>query len=153
MEEREQEREKELGKNCSTDHDARSNALSHKYRAESDDESLSRACNEWHSKSSTADIPFFLVTISSNSSVNLRNLRELEACQHNGQKVFFGFYGPCHLPNNPGCPLHNYLPISVQGGALERFIFSATMRTVVLQIWDCRLLEKLKYLFHKEGES
>lgn len=41
------------------------------------------------------------------------------------------------------------LPLSVQGGALERFTFSATVRTVVLQIWDCRLLEKLKYLFHK----
>ncbi|PHT58542.1 hypothetical protein CQW23_00905 [Capsicum baccatum] len=86
MEEREQEREKELGKNCSTDHDARSNALSRKCRSESDAESLSRACNEWRSKSSTVDIPFFLVTISSNSSVTLRNLRELEACQHNGQK-------------------------------------------------------------------
>ncbi|KAM3398817.1 ubiquitin-like modifier-activating enzyme atg7 isoform X4 [Capsicum galapagoense] len=72
-------------------------------------ESLSRACNEWRSKSSTADIPFFLVTISSNSSVTLRNIRELEACQNNGQKVLFGFYDPCHLPNNPGWPLRNYL--------------------------------------------
>ncbi|XP_047255790.1 ubiquitin-like modifier-activating enzyme atg7 isoform X1 [Capsicum annuum] len=73
-------------------------------------ESLSRACNEWRSKSSTADIPFFLVTISSNSSVTLRNIRELEACQNNGQKqVIFGFYDPCHLPNNPGWPLRNYL--------------------------------------------
>lgn len=41
------------------------------------------------------------------------------------------------------------LPISIQGGALERFTFSATERTVVLQSWDCRLLEKLKYLFHQ----
>ncbi|PHT34983.1 Ubiquitin-like modifier-activating enzyme atg7 [Capsicum baccatum] len=72
-------------------------------------ESLSRACNEWRSKSSTADIPFFLVTISSNSSVTLRNIRELEACQNNGQKVLFGFYDPCNLPNNPGWPLRNYL--------------------------------------------
>lgn len=41
------------------------------------------------------------------------------------------------------------LPISAQGGALERFTFSATAKTVVLQILDCPLLEKLKYLFHK----
>ncbi|KAM3222425.1 hypothetical protein P3S67_016598 [Capsicum chacoense] len=72
MEECEQEREKKLGKNCSTDHDARINASSHKCRAESDAESLSIACNEWRSKSSTADIPLFLVTISSNSSVTSR---------------------------------------------------------------------------------
>ncbi|KAM3325600.1 hypothetical protein P3S67_000725 [Capsicum chacoense] len=41
------------------------------------------------------------------------------------------------------------LPIFVQGGTLERFTFSATVRIVVLQIWDFHLLENLKYLLDK----
>ncbi|XP_004251096.1 ubiquitin-like modifier-activating enzyme atg7 [Solanum lycopersicum] len=72
-------------------------------------ESVSSACNEWRSKSSTADIPFFLVSIGSNSVATLRHLREWETCQNNGQKILFGFYDPCHLPHNPGWPLRNYL--------------------------------------------
>ncbi|KAM3397467.1 hypothetical protein P3S68_000979 [Capsicum galapagoense] len=103
MEECEQEREKELGKNCSTDHDARSNASSHKCRAESDAESLSRACNEWRSKSSTA--VSFLVFMA---------------------LVIFQIILDGHFT------------------IISLYLF---------KIWDCRLLEKLKYLFHKEGES
>ncbi|XP_070044327.1 ubiquitin-like modifier-activating enzyme atg7 [Nicotiana tomentosiformis] len=72
-------------------------------------ESLSTACNEWRSLSSTSDVPFFLVSIGSDSIVTLRHLREWEACQDNVQKVLFGFYDPCHLPSNPGWPLRNYL--------------------------------------------
>nr|APT43518.1 autophagy protein ATG7 [Nicotiana benthamiana] len=71
--------------------------------------SLSRACNEWRCMSSTADIPFFLVSVGLDSIVTLRHLREWEACQNNVQKVLFGFYDPCHLPSNPGWPLRNYL--------------------------------------------
>ncbi|KAJ8558426.1 hypothetical protein K7X08_005192 [Anisodus acutangulus] len=86
-------------------------------------ESLSRACNEWRSTSSTADIPLFLVSIGSNSIVTLRHLREWEACQNNGQKVLFGFYDPCHLPSNPGWPLRNYLAYIYSRWGLEKIHF------------------------------
>ncbi|XP_020105546.1 ubiquitin-like modifier-activating enzyme atg7 [Ananas comosus] len=71
--------------------------------------SLSTACNKWRSSTLTADIPFFLVSISSNSQANVRPLKDWEVCQGDGQKILYGFYDPCHLPNNPGWPLRNFL--------------------------------------------
>ncbi|KAK7312107.1 hypothetical protein VNO77_35705 [Canavalia gladiata] len=74
-------------------------------------ESLSAACNEWRSSKSTSDVPFFLVTIDPNSRATVRLLKDWEACQSNGHKILFGFYDPCHLPNNPGWPLRNLLAL------------------------------------------
>lgn len=74
-------------------------------------ESLSAACNEWRSSKSTADVPFFLVTIDPNSRATVRLLKDWEACQSNAHKILFGFYDPCHLPNNPGWPLRNFLAL------------------------------------------
>ncbi|WJZ96520.1 hypothetical protein VitviT2T_015198 [Vitis vinifera] len=72
-------------------------------------ESVSAACNEWRNSSSTADVPFFLVSIASNSRATIRHLKDWEACQEDGHKLLFGFYDPCHLPKNPGWPLRNFL--------------------------------------------
>nr|XP_043622499.1 ubiquitin-like modifier-activating enzyme atg7 [Erigeron canadensis] len=72
-------------------------------------ESVSTCCNEWRMSSLTADVPFFLVSISSNSLATIRPLKEFEACQHEGHKILFAFYDPCHLPTNPGWPLRNFL--------------------------------------------
>ncbi|KAK4487741.1 hypothetical protein RD792_005595 [Penstemon davidsonii] len=72
-------------------------------------ESLKAACNDWRNMCSTTDVPFFLVSIASNSAVTIRHLADFEACQRDGHKVLFGFYDPCHLPNNPGWPLRNLL--------------------------------------------
>lgn len=72
-------------------------------------ESLAAACNEWRNLSSTTDIPFFLISIDSNSIATVRHLIDFEDCRSNGHKVLFGFYDPCHLPNNPGWPLRNFL--------------------------------------------
>ncbi|GJV56476.1 ubiquitin-like modifier-activating enzyme ATG7 [Tanacetum coccineum] len=58
---------------------------------------------------SFADVPFFLVSISSNSHATIRPLKDFEACQSEGHKILFAFYDPCHLPNNPGWPLRNFL--------------------------------------------
>ncbi|XP_061353295.1 ubiquitin-like modifier-activating enzyme atg7 isoform X1 [Gastrolobium bilobum] len=74
-------------------------------------ESLSAACNEWRSSKSTADVPFFLVTIDPNSRATVRLLKDWEACQSDALKILFGFYDPCHLPNNPGWPLRNFLAL------------------------------------------
>ncbi|RZB73669.1 Ubiquitin-like modifier-activating enzyme atg7 isoform D [Glycine soja] len=74
-------------------------------------ESLSAACNEWRSSKSKTDVPFFLVTIDPNSRATVRLLKDWEACQSNAHKILFGFYDPCHLPNNPGWPLRNFLAL------------------------------------------
>ncbi|GAV57384.1 ThiF domain-containing protein [Cephalotus follicularis] len=74
-------------------------------------ESVTTACNEWRSSSLTADVPFFLVSIASNSYSTVRHLTDYEACQGDSQKLLFGFYDPCHLPNNPGWPLRNFLAL------------------------------------------
>ncbi|CAI0557912.1 unnamed protein product [Linum tenue] len=50
-------------------------------------ESVSKACNEWRSSNSTADITPAI------------------------WQLLFGFYDPCHLPSNPGWPLRNLLAL------------------------------------------
>lgn len=72
-------------------------------------ESVSTCCNEWRMSSLTAGVPFFLVSISSNSNATVKPLKDFEACQREGHKILFAFYDPCHLPNNPGWPLRNFL--------------------------------------------
>ncbi|KAI3456165.1 hypothetical protein Pfo_012828 [Paulownia fortunei] len=86
-------------------------------------ESVTAACNDWRNMCSTTDVPFFLVSISSNSAVTIRNLAEFETCQRDGHKVLFGFYDPCHLPNNPGWPLRNLLWFICRRWSLQKVQF------------------------------
>lgn len=74
-------------------------------------ESVSAACNEWRNSSLTADVPFFLVSVDPTSHATIKHLKDWETCQSNGEKLLFGFYDPCHLPNNPGWPLRNFLAL------------------------------------------
>ncbi|KAK3206935.1 hypothetical protein Dsin_020981 [Dipteronia sinensis] len=74
-------------------------------------ESVSAACNEWRNSSLTADVPFFFISIAADSHATIRHLKDWEACQGDGQKLLFGFYDPCHLQNNPGWPLRNFLAL------------------------------------------
>ncbi|KAJ0017542.1 hypothetical protein Pint_10420 [Pistacia integerrima] len=74
-------------------------------------EAVRAACNEWRNSSATADEPFFLVSIDSNSNSTIRHLKDWEAFQNDCQKLLFGFYDPCHLQNNPGWPLRNFLAL------------------------------------------
>ncbi|XP_022039217.1 ubiquitin-like modifier-activating enzyme atg7 isoform X1 [Helianthus annuus] len=72
-------------------------------------ESVSACCNEWRMSCLTADVPFFLICISSNSHATIRPLKDFKACQHEDHKILFAFYDPYHGPSNPGWPLRNYL--------------------------------------------
>ncbi|KAK6932667.1 THIF-type NAD/FAD binding fold [Dillenia turbinata] len=94
-------------------------------------ESISAACNEWRNSSSTTDIPFFLVCIDSNSHATVRPLKDWEVCQGEDSKLLFGFYDPCHLPNNPGWPLRNFLA----------FIYAR---------WD---IKKVQFLCYRESRG
>ncbi|XP_075663740.1 ubiquitin-like modifier-activating enzyme atg7 isoform X2 [Castanea sativa] len=73
--------------------------------------SVSVACNEWRNSSLTADVPFFLVCIDPNSLATVKHIKDWETCQSDGNKLLFGFYDPCHLPNNPGWALRNFLAL------------------------------------------
>lgn len=81
---------------------------------------LSTACNEWRSSGATMDVPFFLVSIGSNSHVAIKHLKDWETCKSDCNKFLFGFYDPCHLPNNPGWPLRNYLALISYRWNLEK---------------------------------
>ncbi|KAL8228719.1 hypothetical protein R6Q57_013619 [Mikania cordata] len=72
-------------------------------------ESVLACCNEWRMSSLTADVPFFLVCISSNAHATIRSLKDFKTCQHENHKILFAFYDPYHGRNNPGWPLRNYL--------------------------------------------
>ncbi|KAK1386456.1 Ubiquitin-like modifier-activating enzyme ATG7 [Heracleum sosnowskyi] len=86
-------------------------------------ESLTVACNEWRNSSTTADVPFFLVSIDSNSHASLRHLKDWEVCRSDGHKCLFGFYDPCHLPNNPGWPLRNFIAFICSRWNLQKIRF------------------------------
>ncbi|KAF7119993.1 hypothetical protein RHSIM_Rhsim13G0191000 [Rhododendron simsii] len=86
-------------------------------------ESLSAACNEWRSSSVTTDVPFFLVSIASNSRTTIKHLKEWTSCQQDGNKFLFGFYDPCHLPTNPGWPLRNFLALIGSRWNLKKVCF------------------------------
>ncbi|CAL9241705.1 unnamed protein product [Arabidopsis halleri] len=81
------------------------------YFSSEEAESVSAACNDWRDSDLTTDVPFFLVSVSSDSKASIRHLKDWEACQGDHQKLLFGFYDPCHLPSNPGWPLRNYLAL------------------------------------------
>nr|TKS10510.1 hypothetical protein D5086_0000081860 [Populus alba] len=72
--------------------------------------SVSAACNDWHNSSLSADMPFFLISIASNSHATIRHLKDREACQADNQKLLFGFYNPSH-GKDPGWPLRNFLAL------------------------------------------
>lgn len=84
---------------------------------------LSTACNEWRSSSATMDVPFFLVSIGSNSHVSVKQLKDWEYCKSDCNKILFGFYDPCHLSTNPGWPLRNYLALISSRWNLEKVNF------------------------------
>ncbi|KAI8534585.1 hypothetical protein RHMOL_Rhmol10G0102100 [Rhododendron molle] len=86
-------------------------------------ESLSAACNEWRSSSVTTDVPFFFVSIASNSHATIKHLKEWPSCQQDGNKFLFGFYDPCHLPTNPSWPLRNFLALIGSRWNLEKVCF------------------------------
>ncbi|KAG8385451.1 hypothetical protein BUALT_Bualt03G0046600 [Buddleja alternifolia] len=86
-------------------------------------ESLAAACNDWRNMCSTTDVPFFLVSITSNSAVTIRHLADFESCRSEGHKVLLGFYDPCHLPNNPGWPLRNLLMFVCARWGLQKVQF------------------------------
>ncbi|XP_051128943.1 ubiquitin-like modifier-activating enzyme atg7 [Andrographis paniculata] len=81
------------------------------------------ACNDWRNACSMAGVPFFLVSISPNSEVAIKRLSDFEACQRDDSKVLFGFYDPCHLPNNPGWPLRNFLWFICRRWSLQKLQF------------------------------
>ncbi|KAK4259637.1 hypothetical protein QN277_005949 [Acacia crassicarpa] len=86
-------------------------------------ESLSAACNEWRNSRLTADVPFFFITIDANSCATIKHLKDWETCQSDAYKTLFGFYDPCHLPNNPGWPLRNFLTLLSAKWNLKRVQF------------------------------
>ncbi|XP_075636943.1 ubiquitin-like modifier-activating enzyme atg7 [Castanea sativa] len=84
--------------------------------------SVSVACNEWRNSSLTADVPFFLVCIDPNSLATVKHIKDWETCQSDGNKLLFGFYDPCHLPNNPGWAL-----IEMLGSLLVQITITAAL--------------------------
>ncbi|KAI9085501.1 hypothetical protein K1719_032568 [Acacia pycnantha] len=52
---------------------------------------LSTACNEWRNSRSTADVPFFFITIDANSCATIKHLKDWETCQSDAYKTLFGF--------------------------------------------------------------
>lgn len=85
-------------------------------------ESVSAACNQWRNSSLYADVPYFLVSMV-NSRATIRPLSDWEACQGDDSKILFGFYDPCHLPNNPGWPLRNFLALICSRWNIEKVPF------------------------------
>nr|AVY91655.1 ubiquitin-activating enzyme E1 [Saccharum hybrid cultivar SP80-3280]AVY91668.1 ubiquitin-activating enzyme E1-like-like protein [Saccharum hybrid cultivar SP80-3280]AVY91739.1 ubiquitin-activating [Saccharum hybrid cultivar SP80-3280] len=59
--------------------------------------------------SETTVIPFFLVSISSDSSASIRQLKDWKACQGNYQKLLFGFYDHGCRSDCPGWVIRNYV--------------------------------------------
>ncbi|KAK9706772.1 hypothetical protein RND81_07G150700 [Saponaria officinalis] len=84
---------------------------------------VSTACNEWRNSTSTTGVPFFLVTIDSESRATLRDLSEWESCRLENHKILFGFYDPCHSPKHPGWPLCNLLAFLHSRWSLETVNF------------------------------
>ncbi|XP_068664271.1 ubiquitin-like modifier-activating enzyme atg7 [Aristolochia californica] len=79
--------------------------------SQAEGESVSAACNEWRRSSATMEVPFFLITIASNSQATVRPLKDWKHCQHDDGKLLFGFYDPSNHQTNPGWPLCNFLAL------------------------------------------
>ncbi|KAJ0971757.1 hypothetical protein J5N97_019716 [Dioscorea zingiberensis] len=103
-------------------------------------ESLSAACNEWRSSSLTAGIPFFIVSINSDSRATLRPLKDWEFCQGDQNKLLFGFYDPCHLKTNPGWPLRNFLTFICLRWKLQKIRFLCYRERLGLANLDVSLI-------------
>ncbi|GJN18383.1 hypothetical protein PR202_gb05540 [Eleusine coracana subsp. coracana] len=74
--------------------------------------SLYSSLQKWRSDTETTVVPFFLVSISSDSSASVRQLKDWNACQGNCQKLLFGFYDHGHskgLSKVPGWAIRNYI--------------------------------------------
>ncbi|AQK96577.1 Autophagy 7 [Zea mays] len=71
--------------------------------------SMYTSLQKWRTSSETTVIPFFLVSISSDSSASIRQLKEWKACQGNYQKLLFGFYDHGCRSDCPGWVLRNYV--------------------------------------------
>ncbi|KAJ6979241.1 hypothetical protein NC653_027409 [Populus alba x Populus x berolinensis] len=63
--------------------------------------SVSAACNDWHNSSLSADMPFFLISIASNSHATIRHLKDREACQADNQKDAEGIVMSIPMPGHP----------------------------------------------------
>lgn len=85
--------------------------------------SLSKACNEWRNSNIRGGVPFFLVSMASNAHITVRSLKDREASLKDGEKLLFGFYDPCNLPNNPGWPLRNFLAFICLRWKIEKIQF------------------------------
>ncbi|KAF8696902.1 hypothetical protein HU200_036544 [Digitaria exilis] len=57
----------------------------------------------------SAVVPFFLVSITSDSSASVRQLRDWKACKGNYQKLLFGFYDHGCRSDRPGMAIINYI--------------------------------------------
>lgn len=71
--------------------------------------SLYISLQEWRASSETTVVPFFLVSISSDSSASIRQLKDWKACQGNSEKLLFGFYDHGCRSDCPGWALRNYI--------------------------------------------
>ncbi|KAL6614923.1 hypothetical protein ACP70R_037193 [Stipagrostis hirtigluma subsp. patula] len=96
--------------------------------------SLFESLNEWRNSSETQVVPFFLVSISSDSSVSIRKLKDWKDCQRNSQKLLFGFYDHCCQMVHPGCP----------GWALRNYIAFLSIR------WK---IEKVQFFCYRERKG
>ncbi|XP_006646097.1 ubiquitin-like modifier-activating enzyme atg7 [Oryza brachyantha] len=70
--------------------------------------SLSKALTEWRRSSETTVVPFFFISISPDSTVTIRQLKEWKAYQGNSQRLLFGFYDHGNR-GFPGWALRNYI--------------------------------------------
>nr|AVY91650.1 ubiquitin-activating enzyme E1-like [Saccharum hybrid cultivar SP80-3280] len=71
--------------------------------------SMYTSLQKWRASSETTVIPFFLVSISSDSSASIRQLKDWKACQGNYQKLLFGFYDHGCRSDCPGWVIRNYV--------------------------------------------
>ncbi|XP_062215087.1 ubiquitin-like modifier-activating enzyme atg7 isoform X2 [Phragmites australis] len=89
--------------------------------------SLYKSLQEWRASSETT-VPFFLVSISSDSSASVRQLKDWKACQGNCQNLLFGFYDHGFRHDNgkldfPGWALRNYISFLSMRWKIEKVQF------------------------------
>ncbi|EES03274.2 hypothetical protein BDA96_03G237900 [Sorghum bicolor] len=71
--------------------------------------SIYTSLQKWRASSETTVVPFFLVSISSDSSASIRQLKDWKACQGNYKKLLFGFYDHGCRSDCPGWVIRNYV--------------------------------------------
>ncbi|XP_062205300.1 ubiquitin-like modifier-activating enzyme atg7 isoform X2 [Phragmites australis] len=88
--------------------------------------SLYRSLQEWRTCSETTVVPFFLISISSDLSVSVRQLKDWKACQGSCQKLLFGFYDHgCQVIRSLG---RGNAKLDFPGWALRNYIAFLSMR-------------------------